>query len=90
MQGTIRFSQVVMKDSFPTFQQDRPSNVIDGNLMLARLIRNHAEEMPRIGLIRHDRKNLPVDLLGSLQAAGLMVLDRDRQRFRNRCHKLRL
>ena len=42
--------------------------------------------MNRIGLIRLDRENLPVDLLGSLQPAGLMVLDRNRQCFGNRCH----
>ena len=37
-------------------------------------------------MIRLDRENLPVDLLGSLQPAGLMVLDRNRQCFGNRCH----
>ena len=37
-------------------------------------------------LIRFHRENLPVDLLGSLQPAGLMVLDGNRQGFGNRCH----
>ena len=43
--------------------------------------------MDRIGMIRLDRENLPIDLLGSLQPAGLMVLDRNRQCFGNRCHE---
>ena len=32
-----------------------------------------------IGMIWLDRENLPVHVLGSLQPAGLMVLDRNRQ-----------
>ena len=56
--------------------------------MLAHLVSNHAEKMERIGMIRLDRENLPVDLLGSLEPAGLMVLDRNRQFFGNRCHSL--
>ena len=85
-QGTIRFPQVVMEGSRIPFQPDRPSNVFDGNLVLAHLVSNHAEKMERIGLIRLDCENLPIDLLGSLQPAGLMVLDRNRQCFGNRCH----
>jgi hypothetical protein len=42
--------------------------------------------MQRIGLIRLGRKNLPVDLLGSLQATSLMLPNGHRQRFGNRCH----
>ena len=34
--------------------------------------------MPRIGLIRLDRENLPIDLLGRLQPAGSMVFDCNR------------
>ena len=75
-----------MEGSRIAVQPDRPSNVLDGNLVLARLVSNHAEKMPRIGLIRLSRKNLPIDLLGGLQPTGLMVLDRNRQGFGNRCH----
>ena len=39
-------------------------------------------------MIRLDRENLPIDLLGSLQPAGLMVLDRNRQCFGNSRHEL--
>ena len=59
----------------------------DGSLVLARLVSNHAEKMEGIGLIRFDRENLPVDLLGSLQPATLMVLDGNRQCFGNVRHK---
>ena len=86
MQGMIRFPQVVMEGSRIPFQPDRPSNVLDGNLVLAHLVSNHAEKMSRIGLIRFSLENLPIDLLGSLQPTGLMVLDRNRQCFGNRCH----
>ena len=54
---------------------------------LPALVSNHAEKMERIGMIRLDRENLPIDLLGGLQPAGLMVLDRNRQCFGNRCHR---
>ena len=77
-----------MEGSRIPFQPDRPSNVLDGDLVLAHLVGNHAEKMERIGMIRLDRENLPVDLLGSLQPTGLMVLDRNRQCFGNRCHSV--
>ena len=69
-------------------QPDRPSNVLDGDLVPAHLVGNHAEKMDRIGMIRIDRENLPVDLLGRLQPAGLMVLDRNCKCFGNGCHHI--
>ena len=51
-------------------------NVLDGNLVLAHLVSQHAQKMNRIGLIRLDREDLPVDVLGGLQTATLMVLER--------------
>jgi hypothetical protein len=42
--------------------------------------------MNRIGLIRLYGKNLPIDMFGSLQPTGLMVLERNRQCFGNRRH----
>ena len=44
--------------------------------------RNQAEKMERVGLIRLDSENLPVDLLGGLQTAASMVLNRNRQKFK--------
>ncbi len=67
-----------MEDSHIPLQLDRPPNVLDGNLVLARLVGKHAEKMNRIRLIRLDGENLPINRLGSLQATGLMVLDRNR------------
>ncbi len=78
-----------MEGSRIAVQADRPFDVLDGNLVLAHLVSNHAEKMEGVGLIRLDGENLPVDLLGSLQPAGLMVLDRNRQCFGNRCHGAR-
>jgi hypothetical protein len=34
--------------------------------MLAQLVRNHAEKMNRVGVIRFYLENLPIDLLGNL------------------------
>jgi hypothetical protein len=87
-QGTIGAPQVDMEGSRTAVQADRPANVLDGNLVLARLGSDHAEKMNRIGLTRFNLQNPPVDLLGGLQPAGLMVLDRDRQCFGNRCHNV--
>ena len=84
--GPQGIAQVVMEGSHIPFQPDRPSNVLDGNLVLAPLGGNHAEKMNRVGLIRLSLENLPIDLLGGLQPTGLMVLDRNRQRFGNRRH----
>jgi len=72
--------------TFP-FKPDRPSNVVDGDLVIAHLVGNHAEKMDRIGLIRFSLENPPIDLLGSLEPTSLMVLECNRQFVRNRCHK---
>jgi hypothetical protein len=77
-----------MEGSFGILQPDRPSNVLDGNLMLADLAGEHSKHMQCIGMIWLDGENLPVDLLGGLQPTGLMVLDRNRQCLGNRCHNL--
>ncbi len=49
-----------------------------GSLRIAGLAVDHAQQKPRAGLVRRDRENLPADLLGRLQPAGLMVLARSR------------
>jgi len=63
---------------------------VHGQLVLARLVSNHAEEVNRIGMIRLDREDLPVDRLGSLHSPALVVLDRNRKCFRNRHHSFDL
>ena len=52
----------------------------------ARLMSDHAEKLDRIGLVRSDLEDLPINLLGSLQPAGLMVSEGDCQCFGNRGH----
>ena len=64
-----------MESGLIPLQSDRPSDVFDGNLGLADLQSNRAEKMDRINVIRLDQQDLPVDLLGSLQPAGLMMLE---------------
>jgi hypothetical protein len=39
---------------------------------------NQAEMMKRLGMIRFHGEDLPVDLLGSLEAASLVVFSRSR------------
>ena len=52
--------------------------MLDGHLVLARLIGHHPEKMNCVSLVRIDGENLPVELLGGLSTAGLMMLDGDR------------
>ena len=85
-QGTIRFPQVAMEGRRGPVQSDGTSYALHGRLVLARLMGDHAQKMHRIGLIRIEREDLPINLLGRLQPARLMVLDRDGQCFGNRCH----
>ncbi len=76
-----------MEGGYTSTERDRPSNVLDGNFVLAHLVSHHAEKMNGIGVIRLDRENLPINLLGGLQPAALMMPDRNRQCFGNRRHK---
>jgi hypothetical protein len=71
-----------------SLQPDRPSNVFDGHLVLAHLVSDHTEKMDRIGMIRVDRKNLPINLLGGWKPTGLMLLNRNRKCFGNCCHRV--
>ena len=54
--------------------------------MVARLVGDEAEQIDRIGMVGRGREDLPVKLLGDLQPTRLVVLDRNRQGFGNRCH----
>jgi hypothetical protein len=85
-QGKIRSAQIAVELGLIPLQTDRPSDILDGNLVLANLVGNHTEKMPRIGMLRLGLQDPPIDLLGGLQPAGLVVLNRDRQCFGNRCH----
>ncbi len=85
-QGAIRFPQIIMEGHRTALQPDCPPDVLDGHLVFARLVGNHAEKMKRIGMIRLDGENLPIDLLGRLQAAALVVLEGHRQCLGNRRH----
>ena len=78
-QGKIGYAHVVMEGGRIPFQPDRPSNVFDGNRVLAHLVGEQAEKMNRIGMVRISLQNLPIDVLGNLQPTGLMVLDRNRE-----------
>ena len=49
---------------------------------------DHAEKVERIGMIRLELEYLPIDLLGGMQPAGLMILDRDRKSLGNRHHAI--
>ena len=86
VQRAIGLCEIVVEGRRPALQPDRPLHVLDGHLVLARLVSNYAEKMPRIGLVWFGLQDLPIDLLGSLQATGLMVLDCERQCLGNRCH----
>jgi hypothetical protein len=68
----------MMKGSLIASQPNRTPDVLDSNLMSAYLVGDEAKQMPRIGMIRLDRENLPVSLLGGLQPTGLMVLASNR------------
>ena len=67
-----------MEEGGAALQGNRPSNVLQGRLVLARLGSDHAEQVQGVGMVRCDGENLLIDLLGSLEAAALMVLDRNR------------
>ena len=64
--SAIGFAQVIVEGCHIVPQADRPPDVLHGNLVLAHLGSEHAEKMDRVGLIRFDRENLPIDLFGGL------------------------
>ena len=57
------------------------------------LLRQCAQEIQRVGMIRNDRQNLPVNRLGFLQVAGAVVFQRQLQSLgnshRSHCGSLR-
>jgi hypothetical protein len=77
-----------MKDGRAAVYFDCSLKILDGLLVLAHLARKQSEVMDHVGVIRHNVKNLSINLLGSLQAASLLVLDGHCQCFGNRCHNV--
>ena len=63
-----------------------PAVAGDGFVALARLVGEQAKQMDGIGLIRFQLQDSPIDLLGGLQPATLMMPDRNRQDFGDDCH----
>jgi hypothetical protein len=76
-------TQVVVRFSVVGFLLQCFCHVFDGDTWLAHHARKHAEKMERVRVIRFDLKNLPIDLLGSLEPAAVMVRERKRYSFRN-------
>jgi len=58
---------------------DLPQRIIQP----ARLKRNHAQEMQRIGVLRLRRENLPIDGIRLLKLPGRVMHLRKLQRLRN-------
>ncbi len=55
-----------MEESHAALHPDRPFNVLCGVLILARLAGDHAQKMKGVGMMRLDREDLPIDVLGGL------------------------
>ena len=60
--------------------------VVDGKRMLTHLLGDDSQQLQGIGMIRLDRRNTGGHLLGQLQPAGLMVLNREGQGLGNCRH----
>ena len=78
-QGHQGIAQIEMVGNGSPIQANCPTNAFDGNRVFARLVGNHSEEMDGVGMVRLGGEDLPVDLLGRLQPASLVVLDRKGQ-----------
>ena len=85
-QGAVRFPQVVVEGSHTWFFTDRAFDALDCGVVPAHLVRDHADKVERVGMVRLDREDFAIDLFGGLQPAGLVVPDCKRQSFRNGCH----
>jgi hypothetical protein len=83
-----RIAQVVVGTDIVRLQYQCPAVAGDRFVQLTHLVGDHAEKMERIDIIWFGLQNLPIDLLGSLEPTALMVLDRNRQSFGNRCHDI--
>ena len=75
-----------MEESRVGLHADRLADEFDGRFVLPDLVRDHAEQVQRVGMVRLGLQYLEIDLPGSFQPAALMVADRKRQCLRNGCH----
>lgn len=53
--------------------------MLDGRLVLTRLMSDNAEQMPGVGMVRPRLQNPPIDALRLRQAPCLVVLQRNGQ-----------
>jgi hypothetical protein len=67
-------------------QRDRARNELRGRVMLADLMRDDAEQMEGVRVVRLGLKNLPVERFRLRQAAGLVMLKGKIEGFRKRGH----
>ena len=75
LQGLVSLAQVVVEDSDVAANPDRAADEVDGRLVTADLMRDHAQEMERVGLIRFGPENVLIDSRGGFQPTVLVVLN---------------
>src|SRR5205085_4786866 len=59
-----------------------PANEVDGGGVVPRLMRYHAEQVKRAGMIRILAEDVAIKFLGLAQSTGAVVLDGELQRLR--------
>ena len=85
-QRAIGFAEVVVKQGLAGVERDGSLDVAHRRLGPARLLGDDSQQVQSLGLIGLGGQDLPVELLRGLQAAGLVVLDGDRECFGKACH----
>ena len=65
---------------------DSMADVVDGRLVLPGLMRNQTHQVQRIGMFGTRVENRPVDGRGPIQSTRLVMLNRNRNCFRNGSH----
>ena len=78
--------QVAVKSRIGRPYPDRLTDVLDRQVILAHLTGNHPQQMQSISMVGVHLQNLPVNRLGLLQIARLVVLQCHSQSFGNSCH----
>ena len=73
-----------MSDGIIRVVDDGLANQIHCKVVAPGLVSNQTEEVERVGMVWLHRKDLAVECLGFRKSAGLMVLNRDLKRRRNR------
>jgi hypothetical protein len=75
-----------MKPSCIRIQPNGSLHVFERDIVLSHLMGEQAEEVNRLGVMRIGLQDLSIDLLGGLEAAGFVVLEREGEGFGNRGH----